>query len=169
MSIYMSFIIMFISSLILYFSSYSAEISTQVTSEFESRLIFGNTSAVNDNFTIGLNGSLIVPLALIETNNTDQITQEDAIHYMSVVCPIRSPVVILPVINSTNALDVNKSANLTDVIEGIVYCQASNSSDTRSTKSINEQLIDAKFAKLDSPNCNSQIFAFSNFSRLGDC
>jgi hypothetical protein len=159
---------MFISSLILYFSSYSAEISTQVTSEFESRLIFGNTTAVNDNFTIGLNGSLIVSLALIDTNNTDQITQ-DAIHYMSVACPIRSPVVVLPVTNSTNALEFNKSANLTDVIEGIVYCQASNSSDTSSTKSINEQLIDTKLAKLNSPNCNSQTFTFSNFSRLGNC
>jgi hypothetical protein len=160
---------MFISSLFLYSFSYSAEISTQVTSEFESNLIFGNTTAVNDNFTVGVNGSLIVSLALIETNNTDQTTQEDAIHYMSVVCPIRSPVVVLPVINSTNALEFNKSANMTSEIEGIVYCQANNSSDTSSTKSINEQLLDANLATLDNTNCNSQTVAFSNLSRLGDC
>jgi hypothetical protein len=169
MSIHAPFIILFIASLFIYFLNYSMESWTQTASEFESKFIFGKITAVNDNFSIGINDSLVVSLALVDTNTaTNQTSHEDLIHFMSVVCPIRSPVVVLPVPDSINSLEHDsKSANLTD-IQGVLYCQASNISDINSTKSINEQLVIAKLATLDSKNCNSQTCAHSLLTRLGD-
>jgi hypothetical protein len=169
MLIHIPLIILFVATLFLYFGNFTAESWTQTTSEFESRLIFGNTTAVNDNFTIEVNENLVVSLALIDTNTTDQTFHQDGIHFMSVVCPIRSPVVVLPLPYSLNSLEHdNKSANLTE-IEGIVYCQASNISDINSTQSINEQLLDAKLATLHKKYCNNQTFAFSFLSRISEC
>ena len=168
MTVYTFFFVLFVASLFIYFSNFTTESWPQITQEFESKYIFGNTTAVNDNFTIGVNGNLVVSLALAHANTTDQTSHEDAIHFMSVVCPIRSPVIVLPVNNSINSHELNKSANLTE-IEGVVYCQASNISDVKSIKSINEQLVDAKLATLDSKNCNSQTFAHSILSRIDDC
>ena len=164
MSVYGFFFVLFTFT---YFSNFTTDSWPQTTQEFESKYIFGNTAAVNDNFTIGVNGNLVVSLALIDINTTDQASREDAIHFLSVVCPIRSPVIVLPVNNSTNSLELNKSANLTE-IEGVVYCQASNISDVKSVKSINEQLVNAKLASLDSKNCNSQTFAHLLLSRIYD-
>lgn len=168
MSVYKSFFVLFVASIFFYFLNFTAESWSQTTSEFKSRLIFGNTTAVNDNFTIGVNGNVLVSLALIDTNSTNQTSHEDGIHFMSVVCPIRSPVVVLPVNNSINLFELNKSANLTE-IEGVIYCQASNISDIMSIKSINEQLIDSKLVTLNSTNCNSQNFAYSLLSKIDDC
>jgi hypothetical protein len=111
---------------------------------------------------------LVVLLALVDTNTTDQTSHEDGLHYVSVVCPIRSPVVVIPATISPNSLELNKLANPTE-IEGIVYCQTSNISDINSTKSINEQLLDANLATLDKKNCINQTSVFSFLSRIYDC
>ncbi|WP_148686352.1 hypothetical protein [Candidatus Nitrosocosmicus hydrocola] len=162
-------IILFVAILSSYFSNFISESwATQTTLEFQSRLIFGNTTAVNDNFTLEVNDSLVVTLALVATNTTDEITHEDGIHFMSVVCPIRSPVVVFPVSNSISLYELNKSANLKE-IEGVVYCQSSNISDLNSTKSINEQLVDAELAIPDNNNCKNQNIPFSVLSRIDDC
>lgn len=161
--------VLFVAILSSYFSNFISESwATQTTSEFESQLIFGNTTAVNDNFTLEVNDSLIVTLALVATNTTDEITHEDGIHFMSMVCPIRSPVVVFPVTNSITLHELNKSANLKE-IEGVVYCQTNNISDLNSAKSINEQLVDAELAILDNNNCKNQNIPFSILSRIGDC
>jgi hypothetical protein len=151
-----------------FLSGFTVESWAQSNSEFESRLIFGNTTSVNDNYTIGINDNLVVSLAFIDTNTSDPTLHEDGIHFMSVLCPIRSPVIVSPVTNSINSDELTQSSNRTQ-IEGIVYCQASNISDIKSKKSINEKLIDVKLATLDSKNCNSQIFAYLPLSRIGKC
>jgi hypothetical protein len=159
---------MFVASTFLYLSGFTLESWAQSNSAFESRLIFGNTTAVNDNYTIGINDNLVVSLALIDTKISDQILREDGIHFISVGCPIRSPVVVFPVTSSINSDELTQSSNRTQM-EGIVYCKASNISDIKSIKSINEQLIDAQLATLDSINCNIQIFAYPPPSRIDNC
>jgi hypothetical protein len=159
---------MFVASTFPFLSGFTLESWAQSNSEFESRLIFGNTTAVNDNYTIGINDNLVVSLAFIDTNITDQILREDGIHFISVVCPIRSPVIVSPVTSSINSDELTQSSNLTQ-IDGIVYCQASNISDIKSKKSINEQLIDAKLATLGSKNYNIQIFAYPPPFRIDNC
>ena len=168
MLVLISFFVMFVASTFLFLSGFTLESWAQSNSEFESRLIFGNTTAVNDNYTIGINDNLVVSLSLIDTKISDQILREDGIHFISVVCPIHSPVVVSPVTSSINSDELTQSSNRTQ-IDGIVYCQASNISDIKSKKSINEQLIDAKLATFDSKNCNNQTFAYPPPSRIENC
>jgi len=170
LSVQTSFIlILFVAILTLYFSNFISESwTTQTTPKVESRLIFGNTTAINNNFTIEVNDSLVVTLTLVDTNTTDQITHDDGIHFLSVICPIRSPIVVLPATTPIPLPEVNKAANLTE-IEGLVYCQTSNISDLNITKSINEQLIDAKLAILDIKSCNNQSIPISILSRMDVC
>jgi hypothetical protein len=162
------FFVMFVASMFPYLSGFTIESGAQSNSEIESRLIFGTTTAVNDNYTIGINDNLVVSLAFIDTNIIDQVLREDGIHFISVVCPIRSPVIVSPVTSSINSDELTQSSKRTQ-IDGIVYCQANNISDMKSKKSINEQLIDAKLAPLDSKNCNSQILAYPPLSRIDNC
>lgn len=168
MFVLIPFFVMFVASTFLYLSEFTVESWAQSNSEFELRLIFGNITAVNDNYTIGINDNLVVSLAFIDTNITDQVLREDGVHFMSIVCPIRSPVILSPVTSSVNSDELTPSFNLTQ-IDGIVYCQTSNISDIKSKKSINEQLIDAKLATLDSKNCNGQNFAYPPPSRIDNC
>lgn len=125
--------------------------------DIQKKPIFGKVTEISNNFTVGVNGSLVVSLAFIYPNSTDQTTHEDGVHYMSVVCPIRSPVIILPVSDYTRFNDTDSSMNLTK-LSGIVYCQTSNMSDINSEKSINEQLVDANLASLDVNGCNDTTF-----------
>jgi hypothetical protein len=130
--------------------------------------IIGNITEVNNNHTVEVNGNLLVSLAFIDSSTTDQTTHQDGIHFMSVLCPIRSPVIVLPIANFTNLLDDNQPVDLTEV-EGIVFCQSSNISDVNSTKSINEQLIDARLATLDSKICNNATLASSHLAKIIKC
>ncbi len=117
-----------------------------------SELIIGKISDVNNNHTVGVNNTLLVELALVNLNITDEIKSQDATHFMSVVCPIRSPVVVMPEFNSPYILSHSSSENLSK-IKGIVFCQSSSISDINTTKSINEQLVDANLATLDNKSC----------------
>jgi hypothetical protein len=154
---------------ITWFSNYSADIWAQTPVElFEPTPIFGNITEVNDNYTVELNGNLLVSLAFIDSSTTDQTIHQDGIHFMSVVCPIRSPVIVLPIDSSTNLLEDDQSADLKE-IEGIVFCQSANISDVNSTKSINEQLIDAKLATLDSKICNNTTSASFHLAKIMKC
>ncbi len=67
MLVLISFFVMFVASMFPFLSGFTLESWAQSNSEFESRLIFGNTTAVNDNYTIGINDNLVVSLALIDT------------------------------------------------------------------------------------------------------
>jgi hypothetical protein len=118
-------------------------------SELELQPIFGNISAVNNNYTVGVNDNLLISLAFINLNTTDETIFQDGIHFISVVCPIRSPVIVLPISDSTNFDEANPNTNLIK-LEGIVFCQTSNISDINSTKSVNQQLIDAKLVTTNS-------------------
>jgi hypothetical protein len=117
--------------------------------------ISGNVTAVNNNYTVGVNNNTLVSLAFINPNSTDETVVQDGIHYISVVCPIRSPVVVLPVSDSTSFDVKNPNSNLTRLVDGVVFCQTSNTSDINSTESINEQLLDARLANLDNNNNSS--------------
>ena len=85
---------------------------------FEPTPISGNITEVNNNYTVELNGNLLVSLAFIDSSTTDQTIYQDGIHFMSVVCPIRSPVIVLPMDNPTNLVEDDQSADLKE-IEGI--------------------------------------------------
>ena len=162
------FVIVFASS-IPWFSNYSSDIWAQTTVEwFQPTPISGNITEVNNNYTVELNGNLLVSLAFIDSTTSDQTIHQDGIHFMSVVCPIRSPVIVLPIANSTNLLEDNQSADLKE-IDGIVFCQSTNVSDVNSTKSINEQLIDARLATLDSKICNNATPASSHLANIMKC
>lgn len=166
---FLAFFVLVCSSSIPWFSNYSTDIWAQTTVElFQPTPISGNITEVNDNYTVELNGNLLVSLAFIDSTTSDQTIHQDGIHFMSVVCPIRSPVIVLPIANSTNLLEDNQSADLKE-IEGIVFCQSTNISDVNSTKSINEQLIDARLATLDSKNCNNATPASSHLANLMNC
>lgn len=152
---FLAFFLLVCASSIPWFSNYFTDIWAQTTVElFQPTPISGNITEVNNNYTVELNGNLLVSLALIDSTTSDQTIHQDGIHFMSVVCPIRSPVIVLPIANSTNLLEDNQSADLKE-IEGIVFCQSTKISDVNSTKSINEQLIDARLATLDSKICNN--------------
>ncbi len=87
---------------------------------FEPTPISGNITEVNNNYTVELNGNLLVSLAFIDSSTTDQTIHQDGIHFMSLVCPIRSPVIVLPMDNPTNLVDDDQSADLKE-IEGIFF------------------------------------------------
>jgi hypothetical protein len=152
------FAILFLTTSISYYLNYSINIWAQTYSELRQLPIFGNISAVNNNYTVEVNDNLVVSLALINPNTTDETIFQDGIHFISVVCPIRSPVIVLPISDSTNFDGANSITNLTK-LDGIVFCQTSNISDVNATKSINEQLIDSKLVNLDS----SKIYSSGNF------
>jgi hypothetical protein len=155
------------------FSIYSGPILVQTTKELlqQSLPIFRNVSAVNTNNTVGINNNIIVSPAFINPNSSDETVFQGGIHYISVVCPIRSPAVVLPVSDSTIFDAENPNSNLTKLVDGILYCQIIKTSDINSTKSINEQLIDAKLATLDnsSRKCNNETFTYSLSDRETDC
>jgi hypothetical protein len=166
--IFLAFFVLVCASSIPWFSNYSTDIWAQTTVELQPIPIIGNITEVNNNYTVELNGNLLVSLAFIDSSTTDQTIHQDGIHFMSVVCPIRSPVIVLPISNSTNLLEDNQSADLKE-IEGIVFCQSSNIADVNSTKSINEQLIDARLVTLDSKICNNATLASSQLAKIMKC
>jgi hypothetical protein len=166
---FLAFFILVYTSSIPWFSDYSIAIWAQITvGSFQPTPISGNITEVNNNYTVELNGNLLISLAFIDSTTPDQTIHEDGIHFMSVVCPIRSPAIVLPIANSTNLLGDNQSADLKK-IEGIVFCQSTNISDVNSTKSINEQLIDARLATLDSKICNNATPASSHLTNIMQC
>ena len=162
------FAVLFFSSAIANLPNYSVHIWAQI-SELEPQPIFGNITSVNNNYTVGVNDNLLISLAFINSNTTDETIFQDGIHFISVVCPIRSPVVVLPISDSTNFDEVNSYAKLAK-LEGMIFCQTSNISDVNITKSINEQLIDTKLVTLNSSKiCSSGIFTYSQSARIIDC
>lgn len=155
------------------FSIYSGPTWVQTTKELleQSLPISGNITAVNSNYTVGINNNILVSLAFINPNSSDETVFQDGVHYISVVCPIRSPAFVLPVADSTNFDAENPNSNLTKLVDGILFCQTSNTSDINSTKSINEQLIDAKLATRDNSSrmCNNETFTYSLSDSETDC
>ncbi len=165
----LAFFVLVCASSIPWFSNYSTDIWAQTNLElFQPIPISGNITEVNNNYTVELDGNLLVSLAFINSTASDQTIHQDGIHFMSVVCPIRSPVIVLPIANSTNVLEDSRSADLKE-IEGIVFCQSTNISDVNSTKSINEQLVDARLATLDSKNCKYTTPATSHLANIMKC
>jgi len=166
---FLAFFVLVCASSIPWFSNYSTDTWAQTKLElFQPTPISGNITEVNNNYTLELNGNLLVSLAFINSTTSDQTIHQDGIHFMSVVCPIRSPVIVLPITNSTNLLEDNQFADLKE-IDGIVFCQSTNISDVNSTKSINEQLIDARLATLDSKICKYATPASSHLANLMKC
>ena len=167
---FLAFFVLVCAGSIPWISNYSTDIGAQTNVElFQPIPISGNITEVNNNYTVEVNGNLLVSLAFIDSSTTDQTITQDGIHFMSVVCPIRSPVIVLPIASYTNLLEDNQSADLKE-IEGIVFCQSTNISDVNSTKSINEQLIDARLATLDSKICNNATTpASSHLANIMKC
>ena len=130
--------------------------------------ILGKITEVNNNHTVGINNTLLVELAFADINITDPIKNQDATHFMSVLCPIRSPVVVVPETDSIDLVSSDNQNNLTKV-KGIVFCQSNSISDMKDTKSINEQLIEANLATLDNKSCINSELATSQWFRNLQC
>ena len=134
----------------------------------QSGQILGKITEVNNNHTVGINNTLLVELAFADINITDQTKSQDATHFMSVLCPIRSPVVVVPEIDSTDLASSDNQNKVTKV-KGIVFCQSNSISDMKDTKSINEQLIEANLATLDNKSCINSELATSQWFRNLQC
>ena len=105
-------------------SHYSTVIWAQTTVELFQPIPFsGNITEVNNNYTAELYGNLLVSFAFFVSTTLDQTIHQDSIHFMIVVSPVCSPVIVIQIANSTNLLEDNQSEDLKEIV-GIVFCQS---------------------------------------------
>lgn len=124
---------------------------------FFSNLPFiGKITEVSNNYTIQIDNITDVRLAFLDTRMEDPQILDDATHFMSVLCPIRSPVLVYPDLYSTlpNTWTVKKSE-----ISAIVYCQNFDNHNKEHLISLNEQLVKANLANFDKGACSMHKFA----------
>ncbi len=105
----------------------------------------GQVTGIIDGYTLEIDNKA-VKLALIDgiEENDTQLLNE-ATHFTSMLCPIRSPALAY----HDNYYHGEKLNNAS-ILSAVVYCLASNNyNDTSTTKSVNESLLDAKLALMD--------------------
>lgn len=125
-------------------------------------ILKGNISEVFNNNTVQLNGTFNVQLSFIKSSYNDTSKQEDLTHYVSVMCPIRSPSIVQVESQMTNqSAFTSKIKENADYMSGILFCQATNDSHMLKDSSINEDLISLKVAVLDNSSCE-------NFVKMAD-
>jgi len=127
------------------------------TNTFEiNPVIKGSITEVYNNNTVQLNGTLNVKLSFIKQFNEDPLKQEDSTHYASVMCPIRSPAIIYVESHITNQPNsTSKTKDDLNHINGILFCQTTDLSDTLKNSSINEDLISSNVSSLDNSSCKN--------------
>lgn len=104
----------------------------------------GQVTGVIDGYTLEIDNKT-VKLALIdgiEGNDTEILNE--ATHFTSMLCPIRSPALVY----HDNYYHGKKLDN-SSILSAVVYCLASNNYNGTSMMSVNESLLDAKLALLD--------------------
>lgn len=114
----------------------------------------GQVTGVIDGYTLEIDNRT-VNLALIEGIDGDdaQILNE-ATHFTSMLCPIRSPALVY----HDNYYHGEKLNNAS-ILSAVVYCLASdNYNDTSTIKSVNESLLDAKLAVMDRDASNKSNY-----------
>lgn len=127
----------------------------------------GQITGVYNNYTVQVNNNTIVNLALLETNVNESSIQIDATHFMSVLCPIRSPAIIYPDVNyQTNNGKQDFSNN---DIDAIVYCQSAQNYNNETLISINEQLLKGNLAFIDEELCTISKFAKLSWATREGC
>ncbi len=129
--------------------------SNALESHFADNSFRGQVTGVIDGYTLEIDNKA-VKLALIEgiEENDTQILNE-ATHFTSMLCPIRSPAVVY----HDNYYDGEKLNNAS-ILSAVVYCMAGNNhNDTSTIKSVNESLLDAKLALMDKDVSDKSSFS----------
>ncbi len=139
----------------LLYVSANDNISNALEPHFADNNFKGKVTGVIDGYTLEIDNKT-VKLALIEgiEGNDTQILNE-ATHFTSMLCPIRSPALVYH-----DNYYLGEKLNNASILSAVVYCLASNSyNDTSTTKSVNESLLDVKLALMDRNASNKSSFS----------
>lgn len=134
---------------------------------FSSILPFiGKITEVGPNYTIQIDNITDVRLAFLDTRIKDPQILGDATHFMSVMCPIRSPALIYPDMNSNLA---SNGTVTNSEISAVVYCQIFDNHNSEYLISLNEQLVKANLAIFDKDVCSIHKFTDLRWALIQIC
>lgn len=150
MTIKMITVVFFCAGFIIFVSN--SDHINALANPFSSNLPFiGKITEVGSNYTIQIDNITDVKLAFLDTNMKDPQMLSDATHFMSILCPIRSPVLVYPDLYSI--LPINWTLPKGE-ISALVYCQNFDNLSNEYLFSLNEQLVKAKLANSDKDVCS---------------
>ena len=118
--------------------------------------VTGTITKVIDGNTLDVNGKMI-QLAMVHSIEKGDPRWWEAVHFISVVCPVHSPVVVDPDDNNNNQ-KFPFSNNM--IIVAVVYCGGVN---------LNEAILDVKLATIDSRLCYTSEFADEEWIKANGC
>ncbi len=126
-----------------------------VEPHFADNIFKGKVTGVIDGYTLEIDNKT-VKLALIEgIEGNDTQTLNEATHFTSMLCPIRSPALVY----HDNYYHGEKLNNAS-ILSAVVYCLASNNyNDTSTIKSVNESLLDAKLALMERDSSDKSSYS----------
>lgn len=119
----------------------------------------GTITEVKENYIIEIENNTIIRLSLIDREINDSQLLKDSTHFISVLCPVRSPVVVYPDLTSNLKKNETSEDNYSNIIDGIVFCTNSKISNDENNNSINEALVKSKLAYIDSNYCYTSSYA----------
>jgi len=123
-----------------------AKYTKALANHYSSNLPFiGKITEVGNNYSMQVDNNTDVKLAFLNTHTKDPQILADATHFMSVLCPIRSPVLVYPDLSSVLLNNVNDTKS---EISALVYCQNFDNQSNEDWISLNEELVKAKLAIL---------------------
>lgn len=129
----------------------------------------GTITEVKDNYIIEIENNTIISLSLIDNEINDSQLLKDSTHFISVLCPVRSPVVVYPDLTSNIEKNETLGGNHSKTIDGIVYCTNSKISKDVNNTSINEALVKSKLAYIDLNYCNISSYANQTWALVNGC
>ena len=145
----------------------NAKYTKALAHPFSSNLPFiGKITEVGNNYTMQIDNSTDVKLAFLDTPIKDSQILADATHFMSVLCPIRSPVLIYPDLYSILPNNVNDTKS---EISALVYCQNFDNQSNEDWISLNEELVKAKLAIFDKNACSMPKFTDLRWALIETC
>ncbi|MDN5867685.1 MAG: hypothetical protein L0H55_09850 [Candidatus Nitrosocosmicus sp.] len=145
----------------------NSDYSNALANPLSSNLPFiGKITEVGSNYTIQIDNITDVRLAFLDTRMKDPQILDDATHFMSVLCPIRSPALVYP--NLTFIL-LNSWTVAKNEISALVYCQNFDNHSNKHSMSLNEQLVKANLAVFDKDACLIHKFTDLRWALLEIC
>ena len=141
--------------------------ATTLANPFSSNLPFiGKITEVGSDHTIKIDNSTDVKLTFLDTHIKDPQMLADATHFMSVVCPIRSPILVYPDLYSVLS---NYGNDMKSEINALVYCQNFDNQSNEEWISLNEELVKAKLAIFDKNACSLPKFTDLRWALIEIC
>lgn len=145
----------------------NAKYTNALANPFSSNLPFiGKITEVGSSYTMQIDNNTDIKLAFLDTHIKDPQILADATHFMSVLCPIRSPVLVYPDFYSIlpNNGNVTKSE-----ISALVYCQNFDNRSNEDWISLNEELVKSKLAIFDKDVCSNPKFTDLRWALIETC